>query len=278
MGARLDVCPDDENMCEEQPAEPCPGPSHIDGHEIHLLGNRRDFDEFFFSFDGASVQNYLVHAAPESVNRGRRSGELPGGRGAIAREIMDSLMKDPGFPVEDDADEGGSSSAAGIVLPFGPVSSFRSASRHGSFASLSSFGSFASAMSAKPLVTGAPKISQQSKQQHAKKSILRLVSSLMKGSIVIMHSDAHGLTECTMQLDRGLSVLEFRKQGVLLLNLPLASVEEATLRSRRTVKLVHGAKKDSFILELDDENECHVFVACVHACAKLHRASLLSQN
>jgi hypothetical protein len=220
MGANLDVCPDDENMCAERPydrskrgyenmTEPCPGPGTVDGHEIHLLGKHKDFDEYFFSFDDASVHSFRA-SEPSGLGSARQT-QGRGGRGAVAREIMDVLMKNAGFPSEDEDDIG----AAGVVLPPGLMSSFRSASA--SFASLSSIGSFASAMSGNASARASAG-SQQSKQQFAKKSILRLVSSLMRGSFVIMHSDEYGLTECTMQLDKGLSMLVFCKQGELLFN------------------------------------------------------------
>lgn len=297
MGAQLNVCPDDDDdaLCEgnsgqssnptyealNNKPEPCPGAGTVDGHELHLLGKHRDFDEFFFSssFDGSSSSRADIAGtapAPSGLARGSSSSRSPaiaGGRGAIAREIMDILMSDARFPIEEESDALESSR---VVLPFGSSSSFGSASNRGaSFASFSSFGSFASAMSAgRPLSTAMHQPPQPSKQQYAKKSILQLVSSLIKGMFIIMHSDDHGLTECTMQLDKGFSVLEFRKQGALLLNVPLASVEEAVHRSGRTVRLKHGVNNTSFIVELDDENQCIVFVACVRVCAAHHRRTM----
>lgn len=265
MGASLDVCPDDENMREEQAPQPCPGPSTVDGYEIQMLGKHKDFDEFFFSFDGATVHPDIAQISEARSNQAR--GGSSGGRGVIARKIMDALMSDPAFPVEDESDKGDNA----VVLPFGPILSFRSQSNHGSFASLSSFGSFASAFGGSS-ASGAPQKSQQTKQQDAKKHIIRLVSSIMKGKIVIMHSDEHGLTECTMQLDKALSVLEFRKQGMLLLLLPMASVTDVEKRSRRTARLRYGAQGTTFTVELDDENECYVFVACMRVSAKHQKA------
>jgi len=274
MGASLDVCPDDENMCEEQAPEPCPRPGTVDGHEIQMLGNRKDFDEFFFSFDGATVHPDIAHVSEAHSMQVRGKGSSAG-RGVIARKIMDSLMRNPAFPVEEESCQGDN----GVVLPFGPILSFRSSSNRGSFASLSSFGSFASAISlGGSSASGATQKSQQAKQQDAKKRIIQLVSSLMKGKIVIMHSDDVGLTECTMQLDRALSVLEFRKQGMLLLLLPMASVNEVEKRSQRTAKLRYGPQSVTFTVELDDENECHVFVACMRVSAQHQRASMAQQQ